>query len=94
MVLFLTTWQLWAALLARGADGGALAQVSNEQLDAALQLGVCAGQSYLVTVCACQLVKRFIDDGLGVWQPPSSELFDQVCACDVAMTVFAVDSHR
>ena len=62
------------ALLARGANWGALVQVSNEQLDAALQLGVCAGQSYLVTVCACQLVKGFIDDGLGVWQPLSEDL--------------------
>ena len=65
---------VWAALLAHGADGGALAQVSNEQLDAALQLGVCARQSYLSTVCACQLVKGFIDDGLGVWQPLSEDL--------------------
>ena len=65
---------VWAALLAHGADGGALAQVSNEQLDAALQLGVCARQSYLSTVCACQLVKGFIDDGLGIWQPPSEDL--------------------
>lgn len=45
---------------------------------------------YLIAVCACQLVKGFIDGGLGVWQPPSSELFDQVRACDVTMTVFAV----
>ena len=65
---------VWAALLAYGADGGALAQVSNEQLDAALQLGVCAGQRYLSTVCACQLVKGFIDDGLRIWQPPSEDL--------------------